>query len=563
MSKRIGSSPFVYDDAGIKVLGIGSNDGTISTFIESYPTVSAIPTGFTGTAQVGTQLYVGDGVSLSLQKSVTAKGALFLGTSITAMHNNVGGTNNQIVVTGPESWVHWLLTALKQPFDTVISKGVSGNTTSQMVARYASDVAANYNNFSVLFFEPGPNDHLDSITYETIIANYIFIIESALNAGKTVVLLSITPQDSLNNATMLKRAKIYAWCQTVARKYTNLIYVNTEAVMADPSTGFPLSVLYRNVALETNRVHPSLAGAQVLGRHVARHVSNLFSPSIIAQTKMSDRQYMPNPLLSGNNASGTNAFYVGTSVTGTGPDATQVAIQAGTFTSVVVAPYTNTGLEDNPAGGMLVTCTAAVADYANVRCTFGSNMTPVGGNTQTGGWANGAGAGWSASAVVTVGKMATNAAYPLGIWRYIQGGTTGSTVPAPTSALNYGEPIADGTAKAVWIKRPATGDTFTAEIAYEIKSITGGCTLSADAWIARNGYIDAETSGSAYFPTQTDGTAAMQPTNNTPRIGLLRSSPFTVTEGLGIWYVLCNLNLQFSAGSSAQVYIKEVHLIRQ
>ena len=30
----------------------------------NYPTVPGIPTGFNGTAQVGTQLYVGDGVSL-------------------------------------------------------------------------------------------------------------------------------------------------------------------------------------------------------------------------------------------------------------------------------------------------------------------------------------------------------------------------------------------------------------------------------------------------------------------------------------------------------------------
>ncbi len=66
MSKRIGNSPFIYDDAGIKVLGVSSDDGTISTLIESYPTVLAIPSGFTGVAQVGTQLYVGDGVSLAI-----------------------------------------------------------------------------------------------------------------------------------------------------------------------------------------------------------------------------------------------------------------------------------------------------------------------------------------------------------------------------------------------------------------------------------------------------------------------------------------------------------------
>ena len=41
--------------------GIGFNEGLCS-----YPTIPSIPAGFTGTAQVGRQLYVGDGVSLKL-----------------------------------------------------------------------------------------------------------------------------------------------------------------------------------------------------------------------------------------------------------------------------------------------------------------------------------------------------------------------------------------------------------------------------------------------------------------------------------------------------------------
>ena len=64
MSKMIGNSIFVYDDAGKKILGVGGPDGTMSNFVTQYNTLADIPTNFSGTAQVGTQLYVGDGKSL-------------------------------------------------------------------------------------------------------------------------------------------------------------------------------------------------------------------------------------------------------------------------------------------------------------------------------------------------------------------------------------------------------------------------------------------------------------------------------------------------------------------
>jgi lysophospholipase L1-like esterase len=69
MTKRIGSSPFVYTDDGAKALSVANPDGSNSDLAVNFTSVSAIPSGFVGTARVGTDLYVGDGVTLNLSDS--------------------------------------------------------------------------------------------------------------------------------------------------------------------------------------------------------------------------------------------------------------------------------------------------------------------------------------------------------------------------------------------------------------------------------------------------------------------------------------------------------------
>ncbi len=64
MAKRIGSSPFVYTDDGAKALSVANPDGSNSDIVVNFASVSAIPADFVGTARVGTDLYVGDRLSL-------------------------------------------------------------------------------------------------------------------------------------------------------------------------------------------------------------------------------------------------------------------------------------------------------------------------------------------------------------------------------------------------------------------------------------------------------------------------------------------------------------------
>lgn len=64
MTKRIGSSPFVYTDDEKKATGAYNPDGSLSDLIVNYNSLAEIPTTFKGTARVGTQFYVGDGTGV-------------------------------------------------------------------------------------------------------------------------------------------------------------------------------------------------------------------------------------------------------------------------------------------------------------------------------------------------------------------------------------------------------------------------------------------------------------------------------------------------------------------
>lgn len=72
-------------------------------------------------------------------------------------------------------------------FDHANMRGVSGNTTTQMLARYAADVAASYDNFDILLVQGGRNDgHTALSDANTTVANLTAICEQARMAGKKV-----------------------------------------------------------------------------------------------------------------------------------------------------------------------------------------------------------------------------------------------------------------------------------------------------------------------------------------------------------------------------------------
>ena len=78
MPKKIGNSPFIYDDKGIKVLGVDCADGTIAGFINSYPTLAE------AAANSATGFMVVDGVPNNLKSKKYGFDKLFSGKGANA-----------------------------------------------------------------------------------------------------------------------------------------------------------------------------------------------------------------------------------------------------------------------------------------------------------------------------------------------------------------------------------------------------------------------------------------------------------------------------------------------
>lgn len=90
IGKKISNNEYLYTNNGFKKTGLPNPDGTITSFVPTFDSLSAIPSGFVGTARVGTDLYVGDGIILV--KIINASNPQVNYTNSSATPGNV--TNN-------------------------------------------------------------------------------------------------------------------------------------------------------------------------------------------------------------------------------------------------------------------------------------------------------------------------------------------------------------------------------------------------------------------------------------------------------------------------------------
>ena len=230
---------------------------------------------------------------------------------------------------------------------SIINKGVSGNTTTQMLARFDADVVANYNSFDTLIFEPGPNDYPNSFSLATVQSNVSFVINSALAAAKSVILLTPTPTEFNTSAQNAVQQAARQWMLTNYGTTAGVTVVDVAALMADPLTGQPLSALYVPTTVEATRVHPSLAGAQVMGRAIAEALPPAtYSPRFRGLGSRDHEELLANSRLQGSNAASARNFFAGAGITVTGgPDWSGISIISGTFAAVTIAPVTGAGTE--------------------------------------------------------------------------------------------------------------------------------------------------------------------------------------------------------------------------
>lgn len=532
-TKRESNNDFYYGDSYNRALGVINPDGTQRPFnlIGSSP-----------------------------------RSALFLGTSITAsMDIQQSAVERR---ANAHCWVTWFLIAGEQPFVNVFNAGVSGNKTYDMVNRFESDVISKLSLFDHFFFEPGPNDTSDdNTTLSMMISNYSYIINTVLDAGKSVTIILPTQSDTITALGQIKRTAIHKWVKDTYGNNTQVRFINPDRVLTDPSTGQPLAVMYTPTYTEANKVHLSVQGAQVLGRLVWDATSDLFKKRNHVRSKLDPNQYMPNPMLSGANSTGSNNFSVksGGQITGTGPDAVVVGNSVGTWGAgaIVVAPSVSNGVDIYAGGGFTVAVAAAPSDQAEVRVVFGAYDNAGALGTLYGRMdvarAN--------STAYKVGDKATLASTPGGFLRCVSPGTSAASAPAPSSPDNYGQLITDGTVTWIWQRTPVAGDTFIAEVDYEIVSQTGGFSMDCYAICERASTSIGEAWGYAEMP-YIDKTITNPVFGQVglymPRKGKLRSLPIVLIDpGVTMRYIEVYCSLIYMNGAAVTVKFNSVEMILQ
>lgn len=179
---------------------------------------------------------------------------------------------NRVVFIGnsiTESWTPYFPTMF--PGKAYIDRGISGQTTPQMLVRFRADVIALRPRVVVIL--GGTNDiagNTGPSTLEMIEDNLASMAELARTNGIAVVLSSVTPVHDYPWKPGLHPAQkiiaLNAWMKDYAATHGD-IYVDYHSAMTDPDGGM-------RSELSPDGVHPNEAGYRIMARLVEQAIGD-------------------------------------------------------------------------------------------------------------------------------------------------------------------------------------------------------------------------------------------------------------------------------------------------
>lgn len=294
-----------------------------------------------------------------------------IGDSITAYNIYTASDELSFIPNGPLSalqnyWGHRFV------FDPLLNKGTGGDTTTQMLARYNADIAANYASFDWLFLHGGTNDVAAiASSAPTAFTNLRDMAIAATTAGKSVAWIAPWPRGVWSGgasssdgrkALMRLRHLILDFCAST----TLPIYcIDAWPDLVDPasSTSDPVTSPVRLLA---DLVHAASAGAF---SRFARRASAVLSPFVpprpysnMGGGEVYDATLNPLGNLLTNPACLTATGGTVTNVGGTVPSSWIGVRRSGSFTTLEVVFSTSAnaqGYDSDPGNKVIITCNIA------------------------------------------------------------------------------------------------------------------------------------------------------------------------------------------------------------
>lgn len=369
------------------------------------------------------------------------------GDSIMARNTFIDPTNWAFLSHG---CVNWFMNRAGWPLTFLNNGARSGATTEEMLLTLDAGVIAYSPGYC--FYNGGWNDIARNIPTRRIIANLQQIATRMLNANILPIYQGM--HSSTNYSTLSSKNTI----NTINREMREFherfggIFIDTYSATLDTATGGALA----NMTLDG--LHFTTNGARIIGETVYYPaLSSLFPP--YRPICSSNDWSIPhaNPLMLGNNASGTNGFTRNTFLSGNGPDGWTADV-TGTTTGTLTNPAART---DGRAGQTCV-----------INATIGSRNN-TGFFTHSIRW----GTAWTAGQALTRASWRVPTVSNGFMYNISVGGTTGATEPAwPTEE---GATVVDNTATWRAFRIPRAGEIWTAEFEYSGCSVTSGSGMPA------------------------------------------------------------------------------------
>jgi lysophospholipase L1-like esterase len=156
--------------------------------------------------------------------------------------------------TGPFTWANVMM---RHKYRPIYEGGVSGNTTTQILARVNEIIAQRP---AWCMVHGGINDIVAGVSAATITANLQSIYEELTRNQIRVIVATVLPCTAVNTAGLKAVLQsVNRWIKEYAWNHPNCILVDWYHVIADPATGDPAA------NMTTDGTHPAAPGAALLG----------------------------------------------------------------------------------------------------------------------------------------------------------------------------------------------------------------------------------------------------------------------------------------------------------
>lgn len=178
------------------------------------------------------------------------------------------------------SWVAYVRTRIGCD---VLNKGIGGNTTSQILARFATDVLANTPTYCII--EGGINDRAQTdrlVDLATTQANFTSMVNQCIANGIVPIIMITTPtrqctayNDTFHGEVDAIRNWLYTYCST-----NNIITIDGYKAFRHASDGHIIEDYF---SVGTN-LHPTAEGYAHLGEIVMRALQHYMLPGTLSKT---------------------------------------------------------------------------------------------------------------------------------------------------------------------------------------------------------------------------------------------------------------------------------------